>query len=190
MKNKSLGIGLAVVFACSMLLSGCGDDSTATKHSQSGNAVDNVLKEQVNANSTDGTTVPESASPSGNTDVLADESVDYDLASMGSDMVYATVYQMMSTPEQYVGKTVRMRGNYYTSYYEESGQRYFFCLIQDAAACCAQGIEFVWGDGSHVYPDEYPQEETPVEIKGIFETYMEGDQMYCHITNAELTTLQ
>ena len=33
------------------------------------------------------------------------EGVDVDLTLMGSDLVYATVYQMMSKPEEYEGKT-------------------------------------------------------------------------------------
>ena len=33
-------------------------------------------------------------------------------------------------------------------------------------ACCAQGLEFVWGDGSHKYPDEYPAEDAEIEVQG------------------------
>ena len=33
-------------------------------------------------------------------------------------MVYATVYQMMVTPEEYEGKTFRIDGNFYATYYE------------------------------------------------------------------------
>ena len=36
------------------------------------------------------------------------EGVDVDLTLMGSDLVYATVYQMMSKPEEYEGKTIRI----------------------------------------------------------------------------------
>ena len=42
-------------------------------------------------------------------------------------------------------------------------------------ACCAQGLEFVWGDGSHKYPDEYPAEDTEIEVQGTFKTYKEKD---------------
>lgn len=33
---------------------------------------------------------------------------------------------------------------------------YFFVIVRDATACCAQGIEFVWGDGSHDFPASIP----------------------------------
>lgn len=114
--------------------------------------------------------------------------VDYDLTSMSSDMVYATVYQMMVDPDAYIGKTLCMDGLYYAAYDEVSKKYYHYCLIQDAAACCAQGLEFVWGDGSHVYPDEYPKENEEVRVQGVFETYQEdGDSnLYCRLKDAVL----
>lgn len=115
--------------------------------------------------------------------------VDYDLTAMSSDMVYATVYQMMILPEDYEGKTFRMEGSFYATYYEPTQSYYYYCIIQDATACCAQGLEFVWGDGSHKYPDEYPEEYTDVVVEGTFETYREeGDEnLYCRLTDAVLT---
>ena len=90
---------------------------------------------------------------------------------MGSDMVYSSVYQLMYDTDEYIGKKIKIKGQYYSAYDETTGQYYHFVLIADAAACCSQGIEFVWGDGSHVYPDEYPADETEVEVTGTFETY-------------------
>lgn len=115
-------------------------------------------------------------------------SVDYDLTAMNSDMVYATVYQMMADPDSYIGKTIRMDGLYYASYYEPTGQYYHYCIIQDATACCAQGLEFVWGDGDHIYPDEYPEEDASVVVQGVFETYQESndENLYCRLKDATL----
>ena len=52
-------------------------------------------------------------------------------------------------------------------------------------ACCAQGLEFVWGDGSHKYPDEYPAEDTEIEVQGTFETYKEKD-MIRHFADSQM----
>ena len=116
------------------------------------------------------------------------EEIDYDLTEMGSDMVYAMVYQMMIDPEQYVGKTFRIDGIYYAGKDEKTGKCYQYCIIKDAQACCAQGLEFVWGDGSHIYPDEYPAEETEIEVQGTFETYHEenDDTTYCRLIGADM----
>lgn len=117
--------------------------------------------------------------------------VDYDLTKMSSDMVYATVYQMMVDPEPYVGKTFRMEGRYYPAYIEATGKVYHYCLVEDALACCAQGIEFVWGDGSHVYPDDYPKENGKIVIQGVFETYKEegDDYLYCRLKEATMEAI-
>lgn len=114
--------------------------------------------------------------------------VDYDLTVMSSDMVYSTVYQMMTDPETYVGKTVRMNGAYVVNYWESTDTYYHCVLIKDAQACCQQGIEFVWGDGNHIYPDDYPEESAEVLVTGTFETYKEdGDtNLYCRLENATL----
>ena len=105
--------------------------------------------------------------------------VDYDLTLMGKNMVYATVYQKMTVPDQYLGKTFRISGAYYDSYYEDTDTTYHFIVIADATACCSQGIEFMWEDES----EEYPATGTELTVTGVFETYKEdGDEnMYCHL---------
>ena len=124
------------------------------------------------------------------TNAKADPNVDIDMTVMNSDMVYATVYQMMSTPEQYVGMRVKVAGTYYAGQDEESQIYYHFVLINDALACCQQGLEFIWDDGSHVYPDEYPTENSDVVVVGTFEVYKDSPDapyQYCRLSDATLT---
>lgn len=117
--------------------------------------------------------------------------VDYDLTTMSPTMVYGTVYQMMVYPEKYIGKTVKMRGTYTYEFYDKTNQYYHYVQIADAAACCAQGIEFVWQDGSHAFPESYPDEAAEIEVIGTFETYEEsGDSnLYCRLANSEMRVL-
>lgn len=116
-------------------------------------------------------------------DISAD-GVDVDLTQLSSTMVYSEVYNMMVTPESYVGKTIKMHGQF--AVYEaepgnESGVDYYFAvIIADATACCQQGMEFVW-NGEHKFPDDYPKEGSGVTVTGVFETYEEDGQMYCHL---------
>ena len=118
--------------------------------------------------------------------------VDYDLTQMNGDMVYATVYHMMADPSTYEGKTFRMEGLYTPIIVEDTGKIYHYCLIQDALACCAQGMEFVSGDGSHTDQSEYPPEDTDIIVEGIFETYREEDDenLYCRLANATMEVVQ
>ena len=107
-------------------------------------------------------------------------------------MVYATVYQMMTNPQEYEGKMIKMRGLYDTSYYEETDTTYHFCIIKDATACCSQGLEFVWEDGTHKYPEEYPEKQEEIEVTGIFEVYQEeGDEnKYCRLKDASMEVIK
>ena len=197
MKRTGIGIWL---LAAVMLISGCGKQADNGKGINSGKTVDKVIESQVkkeeqkkteestkedtqkNDQQNTDTQTPESVQGSVNAPEAA---VDVDLSVMDSDMIYATVYQMMSDPEQYVGKTFRIEGKFYVTYDEMTKNQYYYCLIKDATECCAQGLEFVWGDGSHIYPDEYPTDGTEVIVDGTFELYMENDSRYCRLANAD-----
>lgn len=49
-------------------------------------------------------------------------------------------------------------------------------------------MEFVWGDGTHIYPEEYPEDNAEIVVEGIFEAYREeGDgNLYCRLSDATL----
>ncbi|MCD7764402.1 MAG: hypothetical protein LUI14_14705 [Lachnospiraceae bacterium] len=128
---------------------------------------------------TDGATDTENDSTSAYTDF------DVDLTSLSSTVVYAEVSNMMTNPDKYEGKTVRMSGTF--SVYEGEAKIYYACLIADATACCSQGIEFVL-DGDFSYPDDYPELGSEITVSGIFDTYYEGEYMYVQLIDAEMTT--
>ena len=114
----------------------------------------------------------------------SDGQIDVDLTQLSSTMVYAEVYNMMTTPEAYIGKTVKMDGTFAYYHDKTTNQYYFACLIQDATACCSQGIEFVLTD-DYSYPDDYPEAGNEICVIGIFDTYQEGSNTYCTLRNAE-----
>ena len=109
------------------------------------------------------------------------EEVDVDLTILSGTMVYAEVNSIMTTPDDYFGKTIKIRGSYYASYFDETEQYYHYVLISDATACCAKGIEFIW-NGEHDYPDDYPDENAIVEVVGIFGKYEELGKTYAYLT--------
>lgn len=197
MKRTGIGIWL---LAAVVLISGCGKRADNGKGINSGKTVDKVIESQVKKEeqkkTEESTKEDTQKNDQQNTDTQTPESVqgtvnapeaavDVDLSVMDSDMIYATVYQMMSDSEQYVGKTFRIEGKFYVTYDEMTKNQYYYCVIKDATECCAQGLEFVWGDGSHIYPDEYPTDGTEVIVDGTFELYMENDSRYCRLANAD-----
>lgn len=110
---------------------------------------------------------------------------DVDLSDMSSTMVYAQVYDMVTSADSYTGKSVRAKGEF--SYFkdEATGKEYFAVLIKDATACCAQGIEFVL-EGDKKYPDDYPELGKEITVSGTFDHYMDGGYTYCQLLNADI----
>lgn len=113
------------------------------------------------------------------------EGIDVDLTTLSSTMVYSEVFNMMTVPEDYIGKKVKMTGSFAIYEDEETGQIYYACIISDATACCSQGIEFAL-KGDYAYPDDYPELESEITVIGEFETYEEDGTTYCRLKDAKL----
>ena len=111
--------------------------------------------------------------------------LDVDLTRLSSTMVYSEVYNMMYTPNDYIGKTVKMKGQF--AYYEdpETKAQYFACIIADATACCSQGLEFIL-TGEHTYPNDYPEVGSEITVTGTFELYTENGFQYCRLKDAAI----
>ena len=158
-----------------LFLVGCGSAGKADKEKT---VAESKIANESNTN--ENSTEAESES------VKKDGEVDYDLTVMGADMVYATVYQMMIDPKSYIGKSFKIRGNYYSSYSNDKDVYYHFCMIKDAAACCAQGLEILWADEKMNRHENCPEEDALVTVEGVFETYEEGPNTYGRIKDAKI----
>ena len=161
-------------------LSACGK-STANRTSKNNTkTVADILNEAKKNDGTENNTKADEKNSSQYKDI-SDVKCDIDLTVMNTNMVYAEVYNMMATPDDYIGKRVKMKGSF--SVYKAATRNYYACIIADATACCSQGIEFVLKD-AHKYPDEYPDEGAEITVTGKFETYYEGDLLYCQLSDA------
>lgn len=114
--------------------------------------------------------------------------VDVDLTSLSSTMVYAEVYNIMMNPNDYIGKTIKMRGPYVTSFYDQTGMNYHYVLIEDAAACCQQGMEFKLPE-DFAFPQDYPEVNTEIEVAGVFGSYDEQDYTYYYLEAEGLSVI-
>ena len=120
------------------------------------------------------------------------DGVDVDLTVLSSTMVYSEVYNMLYFyPEDYYGKTVKMTGlfNVY-QWVDENGVVLdmpvaYACIISDATACCAEGVECVL-EGDYTYPDDYPELGTEITVIGEFQSYEENGVTWYHLVNARL----
>lgn len=110
--------------------------------------------------------------------------VDIDLTKMSGTMVYSEVLNMQQRPNDYMGKIIKMKGPFSVTKTEEN--TYFACIISDATACCATGIEFEL-KGDYSYPKDYPKPQTEITVTGTFTTYMEGKNKYLQLKDAEIS---
>lgn len=110
------------------------------------------------------------------------KSVDLDLTKLSSTLIYSEVYNMLITPDDYKGKIVKMKGqfNQYTD--EQTGKTYNAVIIPDATACCQQGLEFELQNKTN--PNF--EQGTEITVVGTFDTYSEGELLYCHLKNAKI----
>lgn len=90
---------------------------------------------------------------------------DIDLTAMSGTMVYSVVYDMVWNPGNYVGKVVKMRGRYTRYTADDTETLHHACVVQDATACCAQGIDFALADG------DYPDPDSEITVVGTLDTY-------------------
>ena len=156
-------IALLTAVIMTAALAACGDKTVASGTTETVNSAQQTETAQSVQKSADG--------------------IDVDLTTMSSTMVYSEVLNMMQKPQDYIGKTVKMQGAFSIAEIDEN--RYFACIIKDATACCSQGIEFDW-KGDHSYPDDYPEQGGDITVVGTFSTYMEGQQRYCQLKDAEV----
>lgn len=110
--------------------------------------------------------------------------VDVDLTKLSSTMVYAVVNDMLINPNAYIGKTVRMSGSMAIYHDEETDKTYYACIIKDALACCAQGMEFSAADETTV--DDYPDDGEDLTVVGSYALYEGDGHQYYILKNAVL----
>ena len=159
----------ASVLLIAMLLTGCASKQEPTP-----------TTEEAAIETTIATTIETTAETTAETSAAASERID--LTGMSSTMMMAQVTAMQNEPESFLGKTVKMQGTFLVG--EGEDRNYYYCLVADAAACCQQGVEFLW-DG-HVYPDDYPEPGTEIIVEGIFDTYWEDGYQHMQLINATL----
>lgn len=200
---------IIVLSLITLCLTGCGNNNTETVHNTMINnpstMTEDTINKQINAlqdyqntyNVSEDVVVEDvpvydtSAfidSSSENLPIAPNYDVEIDISAMNANITYATVYDMMSYPDNYEGKVIKIKG-LNTNYTDTvTGNTYHTIIIQDAMACCQQGIEYVLIDN----PDEtlYPAENAEVTIIGTFTTYTEEHDgqlfMYIRLANAEI----
>ena len=185
MMKRLLCLLLAVCMTLSLCACGKGSEKDAGNDASSSNEESSASAESIPMPK-EQETPEESEQPQASSD-----GAEVDLTVLSSTMVYAEVYNMLyNDPESYLGKTVRARGEF--SIYQlvvdgvlQPDPVAYACIIADADACCAEGMEFVLKEDL-AYPDDYPEPGAEITVVGEFQAYEENGMTGYHLINARL----
>ena len=117
------------------------------------------------------------------------DGIDLDMSKMSSVLVYSQVVNIYESPDDYIGKRIKINGQYFASYYDQTELYYHYVVVGDEFLCCQAGLEFFW-NGKHTYPDDYPEDKTEIEVVGVFGSYEELGETYYFLTVDDISVLR
>ena len=109
---------------------------------------------------------------------------DVDMTSLSSDKSYSEICHILFAPYDFEGKRIRMKGKF--DYAISGENRYYSCVVEDAAGCCSKGLEFILKEEKS-FPREYPKVGKEFTVEGVFEIYEEGVSTFCRLKDAVIT---
>lgn len=170
-KVKTSFVTFLLILVLIVVISGC---SAKENNSNDKNSVDQTKTEIVSQN------LNETVNGGSSDKDKASKFIDIDLTKLNSLMTYSEVFNIVVTPEEYVGKTIKMSGKFSTYMNFDNNEHRYSVIIQDATECCEEGLEFVW-KGDHKYPDDYPKLGTEITVTGVFQPYEEHGYTWYHL---------
>ena len=156
----------AVIFI-SIFISGCKKQAKTLKYPQA------KEKQAVNGYSM----IPVKAEKKSSKKESDSNKIDIDFTKYNYNMASAMIYDMFMNQEEYLGKRVRIKGQFYASV-DDFGL-FFAVLLYDATACCQTGFSFE--DNKRKYPDDYPPILSDIEMTGVYSKKYIGETEITYI---------
>jgi len=102
------------------------------------------------------------------------DNVDLDLSTLSTIMAEAEFYSIMANSEDYIGKIIRVRGEFISLYISVIDRYYHYIAITRGDSCCPpEGLE-IRLTGDMVTNDDYPINNTVIEVTGILSSNEES----------------
>lgn len=113
--------------------------------------------------------------------------VDIDLSKLNTMMTYSTLFNIMTNPDNYIGKVIKIKGLFDSAKDPDTNIDYFAVVIMDASACCSSGLDFEpKKEYNYHYPADYPEIGSSITVIGKFERYVDGEEVYYHLAEADI----
>ena len=119
-------------------------------------------------------------SGSSNTNASSSGGFDYDLSKMGESTAYAQLVDFMNNQPSYLGKTIKIKGDFYIQSADDNSKDYYYIILNDTTACCSAYIECIANGCSLPAKSSNPDTGDIVTITatGIIGSYEEYGQIY------------
>lgn len=114
--------------------------------------------------------------------------VDVDLAALSPLIRFAEIENISMRPEDYLGKTIKVSGQYMSFHSGETGNYYHFVIIMDEGGCCSQGFQFRVGE-EFESPESFIEEMEEIELVGVYQSIEEGERVVYYLAIKELSVL-
>jgi hypothetical protein len=109
-----------------------------------------------------------------------------DLSIMNQTMLSAAYDTILNNRDNYLGKTIKVRGRYAAYYWDVTGRHHHYVMVKPGDTCCAGDFEFTW---SGAYPGDYPEDGAIVELTGVYSTYSANNKIFYYLDATEFTVL-
>ena len=200
----ALGLIFALLTGCSNQETAAGDDHNTAPQAVTAAAGDTgageteAIKTAAGETGTDETGAGDTETDetgAGDTGAVTDtepgdparSALDLDLTQLNGLLAYSMVVTILENPDAYVGKNIKLTGEYFPLYFEPTERNYHYIIVGDESLCCQVGMEFVW-NGTHAYPDDYPDEYENIELSGTF-SHNEGSSLNDYYLTVEVVSL-
>jgi len=105
--------------------------------------------------------------------------VDLDLTRFSDIMVYSTLFDMIASPDRYVGKTLKVKGFIERKAASADTEEQFFLTVYDETSCCYIKVLILTNEASAPLKTTFE-----VVVCGVLDIYRENGANYCRLLNA------
>lgn len=105
---------------------------------------------------------------------------DINISAGDTNLIYSKATEISSNYQSYLGKTIRIKGNYKVE--KSTSRNYYYCLVSDPTACCNAGFEFILKNDS-AYPKNDGEQFI---VQGKLHSYQEGTNTYLELIDASI----
>ena len=106
--------------------------------------------------------------------------IDYNISSMSSTMAYNTTLNILNSPAEYEGETIKIKWSFSQGTISGGTKNHYFVDVYDSNSCCSTWVTFAW-------EGDMPPRGTKVTVTGKISAKKENGNYYPEIQATSVT---